>query len=439
MSFIHEDHPRRRRRPVSMDRRSFLKVTAAAAGTALAGGESLASGKTNAVREGPLSRLGPMTEGIVPISDAERKTRIDKARRIMVENGIDAVVMEGGSSLEYFTAVSWWNSERVFVWILPARGEMAWVCPKFEEDRAREQIRFGTDVRTWEEDESPYALIAGVLGDRGLGAGRVGLEEQTRFFLFDGLRKAVPGVTCVSADPVTIGCRVIKSPAELALIQRANDITVAAYKSALSRLREGMTKEDFGADARAAFAALGVSGGIGASFGEQTSLPHGSIKPRSLRKGDVVLMDGGCSVEGYSSDMSRTVVFGEPTKRQREIWNLEKKAQQAAFHAAGPGIPHEAVDLAARKVLVEAGLGPDYRLPGLPHRTGHGIGLDGHEWTYLVRGNKAPMRPGMCFTDEPMIVIPGEFGIRLEDDFHITEDGAQFFSQPSPSIEEPFA
>jgi Xaa-Pro dipeptidase len=421
-----------------MNRRFFLKAAAGAAGTAWIGDGKLSALASGQGGQNPFAGLKPMTDGIIPISDAERLSRIENARRLMAENNIGAVIMEGGSSLEYFADISWWNSERVFTWILPAKGEMAYVCPKFEEDRAMEQIRFGKDIRTWEEDEDPYARIAGVLRDLGLLGRKVGLEEQTRFFLFDGLRKAAPGIDWVSADPVTIGCRVIKSPAELALMQRANDITVAAYKAALSRLREGMTKEDFGADAGAAFAALGVMGGIGASFGEQTALPHGSIKPRKLRKGDVVLMDGGCGVEGYSSDISRTVVFGEPTKRQREIWNLEKKAQLAAFSAARPGAPHEAVDLAAREVLVEAGLGPDYRLPGLPHRTGHGIGLDGHEWTYLVRGNKAPMRPGMCFTDEPMIAIPGEFGVRLEDDFHITEDGAEFFSRPSPSIEQPF-
>jgi Xaa-Pro dipeptidase len=325
---------------VSMNRRSFLKVTAGAAGTALASGEMFATGNGGPIGQGALTGLKPMTEGIVPISDPERNARIDKARRLMAEGGIGAVIMEGGSSLEYFTSVGWWNSERVFVWILPAKGEMAWVCPKFEEDRALEQIRFGKDIRTWEEDENPYARIAEVLRDRGLGSAKVGMEEQSRFFLFDGLRRAVPGIEWVSADPVTVGCRVIKSPAELALIQRANDITVAAYKAALSGLREGMTKQEFGAAAQAAFAALGVPGGIGASFGEQTALPHGSMKPRNLRKGDVVLMDGGCSVEGYSSDMSRTVVFGEPTKRQREIWNLEKKAQMAAFKAAAPGVPH---------------------------------------------------------------------------------------------------
>jgi Xaa-Pro dipeptidase len=423
---------------MSMKRRHFLRSAAGAAGAAWIGRPTLEAGPSSRDETRLFAHLRPMTTGVAPITDAERTARIEKARRLMVESGFGAVIMEGGSSLRYFTDVSWWNSERVFAWVLPAKGEMAWVCPKFEEDRAGEQLRFGEDLRTWEEDADPYAVLAGVLRDRGLSMAKVGLEEQTRFFLFDGLRKAAPRVEWASADPVTVGCRAIKSAAELALMQRANDITVVAYKAVLSRLREGMTKEEFGAEAQAAFAALGVQGGIGASFGEQTALPHGSRKPRSLGRGDIVLMDGGCDVEGYNSDISRTVVFGTPTKRQREIWELEKKAQLAAFAAAGPGVPHEAVDIAARKVLEAAGLGPGYGLPGLPHRTGHGIGLDGHEWTYLVRGNTAPMRPGMCFTDEPMIVFPGEFGVRLEDDFHITEDAAEFFSHPSPSIEQPF-
>ncbi len=430
---------------MSMQRRRFLKMSAGAVGVfGLAGapvraGEGRPAVSPPSQKDTPISRLKPMTAGIVPISDDERLARVDKARKLMAENKLDAILIEGGTGLIYFTAVSWWMSERVFAWILPAKGEMAWVCPKFEEDRAKELIRFGTDVRTWEEDESPYAAIARALADRGLRTGRVGIEERVRFFVFDGLRKAAPGLDFVSADPVTIGCRSIKSPAEIALMQRADDITVEAYKAALAMLREGMTKGDFGVDASAAFRALGVSGGISASFGEQTASPHGSVKPRTLREGDVVLMDGGCTVEGYQSDVSRTVVFGKPTARQREIWALEQKTQLAAFRAAKPGVPHEAVDAAARAVLTAAGFGPGYKLPGLPHRTGHGIGMDGHEWTYLVKGNKAPMRQGMCFTDEPMIVIPGEFGVRLEDDMHITEDGAKWFTHPSPSIEQPFA
>jgi Xaa-Pro dipeptidase len=219
----------------------------------------------------------------------------------------------------------------------------------------------------------------------------------------------------------------------------ANDITVEAYKAAIPQFKVGMTKAQFSEIAASAFRALGASGGIGANFGEATSFPHGSIKPRNLREGDVILMDGGCNIEGYRSDISRTIVFGKPTQRQLDVWNLEKEAQAAAFKAARPGVPCEDVDAAARKVIVEAGFGPDYKVPGLPHRTGHGIGLEGHEWINLVRGNKTPMQPGMCFTNEPMIVIPGEFGVRLEDDMYITEDGAKFFSQPSPAIDRPFA
>ena len=429
---------------MTIGRRNFLKMTAGAAGAwglAGAGRVEPAGGQASPpAKDSPIGRLKPMTAGIIPISDDERRARMDKARRLMAEAKIDAILIEGGTGLVYFTDVSWWLSERVLAWILPARGEMAWVCPKFEEDRARELIRFGAgDIRTWEEDESPYKAIVGVLRDRGLSAGRVGIEERVRFFVYDGLRKEGPGFEWVSADPVTIGCRSVKSAAEIALMQRANDITVEAYKAALAMLREGMTKEEFGANVAAAFQALGVPGGAGASFGEQSSLPHGSIKPRTLREGDIVLMDGGCTVAGYQSDISRTVVFGKPSPKQRHVWEVEKRTQAAAFAAARPGVPHEDLDAAARKVLVAAGYGPGYKLPGLPHRTGHGIGMDGHEWTYLVKGNKAPIRPGNCFTDEPMIVIPGEFGVRLEDDFHITEDGAKWFTQPSPSIEQPFA
>ncbi len=426
---------------MTIERRKFLKISAGALGMTVAGcGKSdVDQARTSSPEDDtPIGRLRLMTEGIVPISDEERLARIEKARRLMTANGIDAMVIEGGTGMFYFTGTRWGNSERTFAWVLPAKGDMAWVTPKFEEERALEVIRFGTDVRTWEEDESPYKLIAGILRDRGIATGRLGIEERLRFFIYDGIRSEAPQLECVSANPVTIGCRSIKSPAEIALMQKANDITVAAYKAVIALLREGMTKDDFRANASAAFAALGVSGGIGASFGEQSSFPHGSIKPRTLREGDIVLMDGGCGIEGYRSDVSRTIVFGEFSMKQRFVWDLEKKAQMAAFEAAKPGVPHEDVDAAARNVIIDGGYGPGYEIPGLPHRTGHGIGLDGHEWTYLVKGNTAPIRPGMCFTNEPMIVIPGEFGVRLEDDMYITADGARWFTKPSPSIDQPF-
>jgi len=386
----------------------------------------------------PIRRLRKMTDGIVPISDGERQARIEKARRLMVANKIEAIYLEPGSSMFYFTGMRWSNSERMFGLVIPARGDIAWICPKFEEERARELIKFGKDLRTWEEDESPYRRIAEVFHDRGLGNGRIGMEERVRFFLFDGIRQEAPTLDFVGATPVTAGCRMFKSPAELALMQRANDITLVAYKATYESMRVGMVQNEFAGNCSAAFRALGVEGGIFCSFGKYTAFPHGSSTPQTLKEGDVVLMDGGCSVEGYQSDITRTFVFGKPTERQRKIWDLERRAQDAGFAAARLGVPCETVDIAARRVITEAGFGPDYKVPGLPHRTGHGIGLDGHEWTNFVRGNKTPIQPGMCFSDEPTIVIYGEFGIRLEDCLYITEQGAKFFTPQSKSIAEPF-
>jgi Xaa-Pro aminopeptidase len=385
-----------------------------------------------------IRKLQKITDGIVPISLAERRDRIERARRLMRENHIDAIYLEPGSSMFYYTGMRWGTSERMFALVIPVRGELAWVCPKFEEERARELITMGTDIRTWEEDESPYQRVAQIFRDRGLRSSRVGMEERVRFFLFDGIRQAAPGLQFVSATPVTAGGRMFKSAAEIELMQRANDITIVAYRATLGSMREGMTQDEFAGNCAAAFRALGVQGGIFCSFGKYTAFPHGSSTPQKLREGDVVLMDGGCSVEGYQSDITRTIVFGKPTQRQRDIWNLERKSQDAGFAAAKVGAPCETVDAAARKVITDAGFGPDYKVPGLPHRTGHGIGLDGHEWTNFVRGNKTPIQPGMCFSDEPTIVIYGEFGIRLEDCLYITEQGPKFFTKQSPSIEEPF-
>ena len=429
---------------MGVDRRTFIKISAGAAAAGAAagcganvsdteGGSSQSSGSG-----GLFADLQPMTDGIVPISDDERRGRMDKAQRLMVENGMDAIYLEPGSSLFYYTGVRWSNSERMFAMVLPARGEPAYVCPEFEAERAGELIRFGDDIRTWEEHESPYQRVAEIFRDRGINGGAVGMEERVRFFLFDGIRQEAPHLQYVSATPVTAGCRMFKSQAELALMQHANDVTIEAYKALVTTLHEGMTKQEFGANGAAAHEALGFSGGIGANFGESSAFPHGSVQPRDLREGDMVLMDGGCGVEGYRSDISRTTVFGEPTQRQTDIWNLELQAQDAASAAAPGGAPWAARGAAARKVPRAAGLCPGYKVPGLPHRTGHGIGLDGHEWTNFVRGNKTPLAPGMCFSDEPMIAIYGEFGIRLEDVLYITEDGPSFFTQQSVSITQPF-
>jgi len=386
-----------------------------------------------------ISDLKPMTGGIVPITIAERRERLEKAQRLMKENRISAVFLEPGATLFYFTGIEWGRSERMLAALLPVQGEIAYVCPAFEEERLRELMIFGKEVRVWEEHESPFALVAGVLRDRGILSGKIGIEESVRFFLADGMRRAAPHLEWVSADAVTIPCRACKSATEIALMQRANEITIETYKVCVSQLREGMSQEEFRLISMAAHKALGAQGSIGVQFGASTAFPHGSKKMEYLKEGDVVLMDGYCTIEGYHSDISRTIVFGKPTRRQRDIWNLEKEAQAAAFRAAQIGAPCEAVDAAARKVIVDAGFGPGYRVPGLPHRTGHGIGLDIHEPHNIVQGNQTPLAPGMCFTDEPMIAIYGEFGIRLEDCVHMTESGPRFFTQPSPSMEQPFA
>ncbi|HEV2884240.1 MAG TPA: Xaa-Pro peptidase family protein [Pyrinomonadaceae bacterium] len=425
------------------DRRNFLRLSAAAAGIgvlgSIANGEALEP-KAAQQREQPepIRKLRKMTDGVVPITLDERRGRIEKARRLMRQHRMDAIYIEPGATMFYYTGVRWGTSERMFAVVIPARGEIAWVVPKFEEERARELIKIGTDIRTWEEDESPYQRVAEIFRDHRLRAGRVGMEERVRFFLFDGIRKAAPGVQYVSATPITAGGRMFKSSTELALMQRANDIAIVAYKATIDSMREGMTQDEFSGNCSAAFRALGVQGGVFCSFGKYTAFPHGSSTPQKLKEGDVVLMDGGCGVDGYQSDITRTFIFGKPTQRQRDIWNLERRAQDAGFAAARVGVPCEAVDAAARKVIVDAGFGPGYKVPGLPHRTGHGIGLEGHEWTNFVKGNKTLIQPGMCFSDEPTVVIYGEFGMRLEDCLYITETGPRFFTKQSPSIEQPF-
>jgi Xaa-Pro dipeptidase len=414
-----------------MKRREFVQASAVLAGGAALGAHADLSDLTFAA-----SGLQPISAA-PKITDAERLARIEKARRLMSANGIDAIVLEGGTSMFYYTGVRWGNSERTFAVVIPQKGDLAWVTPGFEEMRARELIPHATDVRVWQEDESPYKLIAGILRDRGT-TGTVGIEERLRFFIYDGLRQELPGAKFVSATPVTAGCRMFKSPAEIALMQQANDITLAAIGATIRSLKEGMTNAQVGALVASTTQKLGgAADGALVIFGKYTAFPHGSVQPQTLRSGDVVLIDAGCQVDGYTSDITRTTVFGTPTARMRQVWDLEKKAQSAAFAAAQIGATCESVDAAARKVITDAGYGPDYKVPGLPHRTGHGIGLDGHEWTNFVRGNMTKIQPGMCFSDEPTIAAYGELGIRLEDCLHITESGPTFFTPQSPSIEHP--
>jgi Xaa-Pro dipeptidase len=363
-----------------------------------------------------------LTDGTEPITLAEHRARLARAQALLAETGLDALVLGPGSSLTYFTGAEWWLSERFFGMALFRAGDPVWVTPAFERDRALEQIRIGHDVRAWEEDASPWRLAAQALGERGVATGRVGIEETLPFAFSNGIAQAAPAARLISGTPVTAGCRMAKSAHERALMHRASEITRRAHRAVFASLKEGTTVEEARDWCTAAHRRLGVKGGALVLFGKDAALPHGTTSPQALGPGDVVLIDGGGSLHGYASDITRTGVFGaRPTDRQREIWDLVRKAQAAAFEAARPGVECQAVDAAARRVIEEGGFGPGYRY--LTHRLGHGIGLDGHEWPYIVRGNTTRLTPGMTFTDEPGIYIPGELGIRLEDTLIVTEDG----------------
>ncbi|MEI7587854.1 MAG: Xaa-Pro peptidase family protein [Chitinophagia bacterium] len=429
---------------MSFNRRKFISLSALTAGTLGVSNRIFGANTSTFDKEAMIPKairdLQPMLSGIVPITVEERKQRIAKAQNLMQQEKMDAIFIEGTTSCFYYTGMRWGQSERTFGVVIPAKGSIAYVCPKFEEDRARELIlpAFGEEVRCWEEHESPYAIILGIVKDRGVVHNRIGMEERVRFFIANGVKKLATGFDIVDATPITAGCRMIKSKAEIALMQKASDVTIEAYKAAFTSIHAGMSQTELSNNITAAFKKLGFNGGASVQVGKYSALPHGSITPQTIREGDIVMIDGGTSCEGYASDITRTIVVGKPTQRQIDVWNLEKKAQDAAFAAMKIGAACEQVDAAARAVIENGGFSKNYKLPGLPHRTGHGIGLEGHEWTNFVKGNKTPIAVGMCFSDEPTISIPGEFGIRLEDCVYIGEDGAHFFSKQSISIEQPF-
>jgi Xaa-Pro dipeptidase len=421
-----------------MKRRDFIHLSAATG--AVLGLSACSTNAANEKTETALDKLESITGDVKPITVAEREGRIKKAQQLLLDNNMQALVLDAGTGMTYFTGIRWGRSERTMVAIIPAKGEVFYVCPGFEENRLRELIKIGKEVYAWQEDESPYQLIIDSLKKIGIENGALAMEESIRFFIMDGIRKLAPQFNYVSADPVTIPCRLIKSPAELALMQKATDVTIAAMKIGIQSLREGMTPKEFSEIVATAQNKLGGSSDFAmVNFAEASAFPHGSTKPQYLKKGDIVLMDCGCRVEGYSSDISRTIVFGAaPTERQQQIWDLEKAAQTAGYQAAQLGNTCEMVDAAARKVITDAGFGPGYQLPGLPHRTGHGIGMDGHEWGNMVKGNQLKIQVGMCFSIEPNISIVGEFGVRHEDCVYMTEQGPKWFSQPAPSIEQAF-
>ncbi len=431
-------------------RRRFLGAAAAAAlsSTALPGRAQDEEESTSCGDHLPLPpalmALRDRRAEAVPITLAEREHRLERARTLMTENKLQALVICTGTSLRYFTGLRWGQSERFFAWVLPVRSAPFVVCPVFEESRVRERMESRpatlpaastTKVYTWNEDESPYELLGKALRDAGVGTGRIGLEERTQFAFADGIAQA--GMMVVNGTPVTAGCRGVKSPAELALMQLANDVTLSVYEGAYKSLKPGMTNQQVSAMIGAAYARVGFAGDASCEVGPNSAVPHGTLQPQVIREAEIILLDDGCAVEGYQSDISRSFVLGKATAKQKTIFEIVHRAQAAALAAARPGLACSAIDAAARKVLTDAGYGPGYKY--LTHRLGHGIGMDGHEWPYLVGGNATPLRSGMCFSDEPGIYLPGEFGIRLEDDWHMMEDGGKLFTPQSPSLEAPFA
>ena len=389
--------------------------------------------------EQELAELEPWPNPAPPISREERLARIAKAQSLMADLGADALIIGAGASLRYFAGVGWNATERLVAMVLPRDGDPVMICPRFEKGSLEASLGIEASLRLWEEHESPYALTAQVLTE--FGANSLAIDPAIAFFTFDGLRLAAPGVAMLNAAPVVDGCRMIKSPAELALMAQAKAMTLDVHRRAARILREGVTTTEVRRFIDQAHRALGADDGssfCAVQFGEASAYPHGLPGEQRLADGDLVLIDTGCRVQGYNSDITRTYVFGQATQEQKRVWEVEKRAQAAAFAAVKPGVPCEEIDAVARRVLASEGFSADYELPGLPHRTGHGIGLSIHEAPYLVRGDKTPLAPGMCFSNEPMIVIPGAFGVRLEDHFHVTEDGAAWFTQPQETLEKPF-
>jgi Xaa-Pro dipeptidase len=424
-----------------ISRRKFLELSATSAGVAALAAPKLRAESQDVPLPPSIAALKSRKDEATPITREERQRRQERARKLMAENSLDAMVLMTGTSLQYFSGIHWWGGERMFTLVLPAKGNAFYVCPAFEEGRAREQIKNAPDgehpdVRVWQEDESPYQRLAQGLQDRSIANGKIGLEETVRFVFADGIAKEASQTTIASATPVTAGCRMIKSSHEIALMRLASQVTLAAYQAAYRAVKDGMTQPELEALVQKAHAQLGFNGGADVQVGEFSAFPHGSVTPQVVHEGTIVLMDGGCAVEGYQSDITRTFVLGKASDKMKTVFDIVHRAQSAALAAAKPGAECGSVDAAARKVVIDAGYGPDYKY--FTHRLGHGLGMDGHEWPYLVRGNPAKLQANITTSNEPGIYIRGEFGVRLEDDMHITENGAELFTPQTPSLEDPF-
>ena len=413
-----------------LNKRDFLKLS-------IAGTTGLAiSGSSSAT---PPNSLSDITGDIAPISVDERKARIAKVQAGMRTSGISALIIEPGSSMVYFSGVRWWRSERLTCLIIPADGDIAVVTPYFEEPSVRESLSFGDDVRPWHEHESPSKLVANIIRDRGYGKGKIAFEDTVRFFVqHDIMNSLGSDYEMTSGRAVVNSCRMYKSEHEIALMRKANEVTLKAYAHTHAQLKAGMSKSDISAIMTGAQSALGAETKFAmALIGEASAYPHGTKKTKTLEDGDVLLMDCGAELHDYESDISRTFVIGEPTKRQREVWNTVRKGQKIAFETAQIGVEAGKVDDAVRAYYESLGYGPGYKTPGLSHRTGHGIGMDGHELVNFVHGESTALAKGMCFSNEPGIYIYGEFGVRLEDCIYMTDDGPRWFTEPPVSLDDP--
>src|SRR5271167_3549126 len=425
-----------------ISRRQFLEAGSLVAGMAAAPHSLVTPAAADDASLPPsLAQLKSRKSEATPITREERHERQQRARQLMSENAIDAILLMEGTSLRYFTGIRWWGGERAFALVLPAKGAAFYVCPAFEEGRAHEQLSNAPDgeqpdVRVWQEDESPYQRIAQGLKERGIASGKLGIEETIRFVFADGIAHAASQVTITSATPVTAGCRMIKSAHEIALMRLAAQVTLAAYEAVYRALRPGMAQRDVSGLIDAAYRQLGFPGEASVMVDEATAFPHGLTTPQVIREGSIVMIDDGCTVEGYQSDITRTFALGKATDKMKSVFDIVLRAQSAALAAARPGAECGSVDAAARKVVTDGGYGPDYKY--FTHRLGHGLGMDGHEWPYLVRGNTTKLQTNVTTSNEPGIYVRGEFGVRIEDDMHITENGAELFTPQPPSLEDPF-
>ena len=425
---------------VQPSRREFLKTSAAASLLGIAPLARTTTGEEADTLPEAFANLKPLGSRVHPITADEYRGRLQHAQKLMTESApkFDALFVAPGTSLYYFTGIRWGMSERLLALVLPSAGDPIVVVPAFEEGRMREKLQFPAEVRIWQEDQSPTKIAAAALADRGMRTGRIGVEETAPFTFYDHLRTAAPGFECVSADPVTIACRGHKSEHELELMRLACEATFDVFRAVFASVKEGMSQEDIGKLVEGGFSKMGLRGGALVLLGASAALPHGTIKPQKLKEGDVILIDGGTGVEGYASDVTRTSIFGKPSEKVARVFEIVRKAQDAALDAARAGRLSGTVDDAARKVISDAGYGPDYKF--FTHRLGHGIGLDGHEHPYLVRGSKTALEPGMTFSNEPGIYIPGEFGLRCEDDMVIMANGPAQLLTPgfAVSLEKPF-